>query len=156
MIKLSEDYEYDYDTDTYDYVSNKGFCETYADIIIDMGKYLDNLNDDLNSDVINNSQYDNTIDSIVDNISDVLSNTDFGLFNYSWHDVDNSNIVITGKVTGDFEYYDDDEIIEDSLTFKIEDYDLENLIKGALPDDIKNYVVNVTLDIDYNNIEYEY
>lgn len=144
MIKLSEDYEYDYDTDTYDYVSNKGFCETYADIIIDMGKYLDD------------SQYDNTINSIVDNISDVLSNTDFGLFNYSWYDIDGSNIVITGKVTGDFEYYDDDEIIEDSLTFKIEDYDLEKLVKNALPDDIRNYVVNVTLDIDYNNIEYEY
>lgn len=144
MIKLSEDYEYDYDTDTYDYVSNKGFCETYADIIIDLGKYLDD------------SQYDNTINSIVDNISDVLSNTDFGLFNYSWYDIDGSNIVITGKVTGDFEYYDDDEIIEDSLTFKIEDYDLEKLVKNALPDDIRNYVVNVTLDIDYNNIEYEY
>jgi len=144
MIKLSEDYEYDYDTDTYDYVSNKGFCETYADIIIDMGKYLDD------------SQYDNTINSIVDNISDVLSNIDFGLFNYSWYDIDGSNIVITGKVTGDFEYYDDDEIIEDSLTFKIEDYDLEKLVKNALPDDIRNYVVNVTLDIDYNNIEYEY
>lgn len=144
MIKLSEDYEYDYDTDTYDYVSNKGFCETYADIIIDMGNYLDD------------SQYDNTINSIVDNISDVLSNTDFGLFNYSWYDIDGSNIVITGKVTGDFEYYDDDEIIEDSLTFKIEDYDLEKLVKNALPDDIRNYVVNVTLDIDYNNIEYEY
>lgn len=144
MIKLSEDYEYDYDTDTYDYVSNKGFCETYADIIIDMGKYLDD------------SQYDNTINSIVDNISDVLSNTDFGLFNYSWYDIDGSNIVITGKVTGDFEYYDDDDIIEDSLIFKIEDYDLEKLVKNALPDDIRNYVVNVTLDIDYNNIEYEY